>query len=206
MYRSARMMMMTACLCCAVPASVAAQPDIRASEWSQGTTLNGFVGVTADSAQGGPALGGAMGWELTPNIALEGSGAWAEFGHGTSSFAGALKLRLRVAGQRKVDPFVQAGIGLYRATFADGDTAVPGFYERRMTAPVVGQRVRRTFTDPTLVAGGGVSVFVNRHFALRPDVEAAFVIRDGRTHVVTTAAVHAVYHFESHPVTPARPR
>ena len=205
MYRSARMIAM-ACMCCAVPASAAAQRDIRAGEWSQGTTLNGFVGVAADSAQGGPALGGAMGWELTPAIALDGSGAWAEFGHGTSSFAGALTVRVRVAGQRTVDPFVQAGVGLYRATYGAGETAVPGFYARRMTVPATEPAPRHTFTDPTLVAGGGVSVFINRHFALRPDVEAVFVMRDGRAHVVTIAALHAVYHFESHPVTPARHR
>jgi hypothetical protein len=69
-----------------------------------------------------------------------------------------------------------------------------------------GPEAGRTFTDPTVVGGGGISIFVNRHFALRPDVEAVFVLRDGRTHVVTTAALHAVYHFESHPVTPVRVR
>jgi hypothetical protein len=36
----------------------------------------------------------------------------------------------------------------------------------------------------------------------RPDVEATVVRRGGRRHVVTVIAVHAVYHFESHPVTP----
>ena len=40
----------------------------------------------------------------------------------------------------------------------------------------------------------------------RPDVEAVFVIRDGRSHIVTIAAIHAVYHFEDHPVTADRRR
>lgn len=194
------------CVCCSMPAAVAAQTDVRANEFSRGTTLNGFVGATVDSSQSGPAVGGAMGWELQPNIAIEGGGSWAEFGHGTNSFAGALKVRLRVAGQRRVDPFVHGGVGLYRAAFGADDTAIPEFYSRRMAAPVPGRAAARTFTDPTLLGGGGLSIFVNRHFALRPDAEAAFVLRDGRTHVVTTVALHAVYHFESHPVTPARGR
>lgn len=194
------------CVCCTIPVAAAAQSDVRANEWSRGTTLNGFVGATVDSSQSGPAVGGAMGWEVRPNLAIEGGGSWAEFGHGTTSFAGALKVRLRVAGQRRVDPFVSGGVGLYRATFGATDDAVPEFYRRRMHAPAPGRAATRTFTDPTLVGGGGLSIFVNRHFALRPDVEAAFVLRGGRSHVVTTMAVHAVYHFESHPVTPARGR
>lgn len=193
------------CLCCTLPAAAAAQ-DVRANEWSRGTTLNGFVGAAVDSSQAGPAVGGAMGWEVKPNLALEGGGSWAEFGHGTTSFAGGLRVRLRVAGQRRVDPFVHAGVGLYRATFGRDDTAMPEFYRHRMMAPAPGRAANRTFTDPTLLGGGGLSIFVNRHFALRPDAEATFVLRGGRTHVVTTVALHAVYHFESHPVTPARGR
>lgn len=196
----------TVCVCCTVPAMAAAQGDVRANEWSRGTTLNGFVGAAVDSSQSGPAVGGAMGWELRPNLAIEGGGSWAEFGHGTTSFAGALKVRLRVAGQRRVDPFVHGGVGLYRATFGAGDTAIPAFYQRRMTAPAPGRAASRTFTDPTLLGGGGLSIFVNRHFALRPDVEAAVALRGGRSHAVTTVALHAVYHFESHPVTPVRGR
>ena len=194
------------CLCCAVPATAVAQQPIRANELSRGTTLNGFVGVTGDSSQSGVAVGGAMGWELTSRVAIEGSGSWAEFGQDTNSFAGAFKLRLRIAGRRHVDPFIHTGVGLYRATFGPNDTAVPSFYRRRMVSSNQGSVSSETFTDPTLIGGGGVSIFLNRHFALRPDAEVAFVFRDGRSHVVTTVALHAVYHFESHPVTPGRSR
>jgi hypothetical protein len=75
-----------------------------------------------------------------------------------------------------------------------------------MVASTQGSATSGTFTDPTLIGGGGVSIFLNRHFALRPDAEVAFVFRDGNHHVVTTVALHAVYHFESHPVTPVRGR
>ena len=190
------------CLSGALARSASAQADVRPAEWSHGTTLNGFAGVTMDSAGSGPLLGGALGWEVTPRLALEGSGSWAEFGHGTNSFGGAMKVRVRLSGRRTVDPFLQAGIGLYRATFGQNDTAMPAFYERRMTHHVSRAGGPTTFTDPTLVAGGGVNVFMNRHFALRPDVETTIVLRDGRRHVVTSVALHAVYHFESHPVTP----
>ena len=194
------------CLCCTVPVGAAAQGEVRAGEWSRGTTLNGFVATVVDSSQAGPAVGGAMGWELKPNVAIEGGGSWAEVGHGTTSFAGAVKVRLRVAGRRHVDPFIHAGIGLYRATFGPEDGAMPAFYRRRVTVPSLGRGASRTFTDPTLLGGGGVSIFISRHVALRPNAEAAFVLRDGRSHVVATVALHAVFHFESHPVTPARRR
>jgi hypothetical protein len=194
------------CACCTVPATAAAQQHIRANEWSRGTTLNGFAGATMDSSQSGPAIGGAVGWELTPRVAIEGSGSWADFGQDTNSFAGALKVRLRIAGRRYLDPFVQTGVGLYRASFGTSDPAVPAFYRRRMVASTQGSATSGTFTDPTLIGGGGVSIFLNRHFALRPDAEVAFVFRDGNHHVVTTVALHAVYHFESHPVTPVRGR
>jgi hypothetical protein len=62
----------------------------------------------------------------------------------------------------------------------------------------------QTFTDPALVLGGGVNVFFNRHIAVRPDLEAMVVMRDSHRYVVTTAAIHLAFHFEDHPVTPAR--
>ena len=62
-----------------------------------------------------------------------------------------------------------------------------------------------TFTDPTLVTGGGVSIFLKRWFALRPEAEVTLVIRNG-THAVTNVALHAVFLFEEHPMTPTRKR
>jgi hypothetical protein len=190
------------CLCCGVSATVWAQTDVPA-DWSHGTTLNGFAGVATDSSHSGPALGGAVGWEVTPGLAIEGSGSWLEFGHGTKAFSGSLKVRTRLFGRRTIDPFLQAGIGMYRASFGPGAQTVPSFYGRRMHASMRSDRLPVTFTDPTVVAGGGVNIFVNRHLAIRPDVEATVVLRDRRSHVVTIVAVHAVYHFENHPVTPA---
>jgi hypothetical protein len=191
----------TACMIVAATASAWAQTGIRPDEWSHGTTLSGFVGVPVESEQVGAALGGAAGWEMTPRFAVEGTGSWLDFGDGASGFAGAITLRTRLRGQRKVDPFVQAGIGMYRASFGLAAT-MPSFYERRTSGrPLAGDL---TFTDPTVVAGGGANVFLNRRFAIRPDVLATIVFGDGRRHVITTVGVYAVYHFEDHPVTPNR--
>ena len=177
--------------------------DRPRDDWSHGTTLNGFAGVAIDSSQNGPLLGGAVGWEITPRLGIEASGSWAEFGHGTSSFAGAMKVRVRLTGRGTVDPFVQGGIGLYRAIFGPEETAMPRFYQRRVTSHMLPAGGSETFTDPTLVGGAGINIAINRHLALRPDVDAILVLRDGHRHVVTSVAIHAVYHFESHPVTPA---
>jgi hypothetical protein len=190
-----------ACMMVVAAASAWAQTGIRPGEWSHGTTLSGSVGVPMESDRTGAALSGAVGWEMTPRFAIEGTGSWLDFGHGASGFGGAITLRTRLFGHRKVDPLVQAGIGMYRASFGLAST-LPRFYERRTSRrPLAGDL---TFTDPTVVAGGGVNIFLNRRFAVRPDVAATIVLRDGRRHVITTAGAYAVYHFEAHPVTPAR--
>jgi hypothetical protein len=190
-----------ACVILAVTASAWAQTGIRPDEWSHGTTLNGIVGVPIEPDRAGAALGGAVGWEVTPRFAIEGTGSWLDFGHDASGFAGAISLRTRLFGHRKVDPFVQAGIGMYRAFYGPAST-LPEFYERRSEFRQLAGN--RTFTDPTVVAGGGTNIFLNRRFAVRPDVTATIVLRDRRHHVITTVGVHAVFHFEDHPVTPAR--
>jgi hypothetical protein len=181
-------------------APAAAQSD--QPDWSRGTTLSGFAGGSGDSTRTGPAFGGAVGWEITPRLAIDGVGTWSELRDGADTFAGTMRLRVRIAGHRSVDPFVHGGVGLYRAMFADASDEMPEFYRRRLTSTGFSGA---TFTDPTLVAGGGVSIFLKRWFALRPEAEMTFVMRDG-THVVTSLFLHAVFHFEEHPVTPARRR
>ena len=182
-------------ICSAAASAQSVQPD-----WSHATTLSGFAGGSRDGTRAGPAFGGAVGWEVTPRFAVDGMGTWTEFGGGADAFAGAMRLRMRIAGHRSVDPFVQGGVGLYRAMFENTDNEMPEFYRRRLD-PTSAGITGATFTDPTLVTGGGVSIFLNRWFALRPEAEVTFVIRDG-AHVVTSLLVHAVFYFEEHPVTP----
>ena len=184
-----------------VPALAQTQEVVRPAEWSRGTTLSGFAGLATDGDHSGPVIGGLAGYEITPRLTIEGSGSWLEFGEGADAFAGAIKLRARLTGRRTVDPFILGGIGFYRASFDGASAAAPGFYGNRLRA-----RATRlgdvSFTDPAAVVGAGVNIFVTRHFALRPDVESFIVFRDGRSLAVTSLSLHAVFHFESHPVTP----
>ena len=185
----------------ALAPAVSAQELVRPGEWSHGTTLSGFAGMAIDSTHSGPAIGGLIGYEVSPRLTIEGGGSWTDFGEGATAFAGAVKARVRLWGQRTVDPFVTGGVGFYRTSFDRTSQVAPGFYRRRLRTPpgAVGQI---SFTDPALVAGAGMNIFVTRHFAVRPDIETFIVLRDSRSHVVTSLSVHAVFHFESHPVTP----
>lgn len=184
-----------------VPALAQTQEVVRPDEWSRGTTLSGFAGIATDGDRSGPVIGGIAGYEITPRLTIEGSGSWLEFGDGADGFAGAIKLRARLSGQRTVDPFVLGGVGFYRASFDGGSAVSPDFYRTRLRGPAT-RLGDVSFTDPAVVVGAGVNIFVTRHFALRPDVESFIVLRDGRSLAVTSVSLHAVFHIESHPVTP----
>jgi hypothetical protein len=184
-------------------ATASAQTD-TATMGRRGTTLNLFGGAAATSNDQGPVAGGAVGWEITPRIALEGSGTWFEWGHRAHAFGATMRAQVAIATARPVVPFLSGGVGLYRASFRTADTGMPEFYRRRMRDEPERVGVSATFTDPSVAFGGGVNVFVSRHVAIRPDVEATVVMRHSRTHVMTTAAVHLAYHFEDHPITSAR--
>jgi hypothetical protein len=177
-----------------------AQSQTQDHVWSRGTSISGFAGAAADGSQRGPAFGGSVGWELTPRFALEGSGEWAEFGGGSRAFAGAFQARTALHPSGRVGPFLHGGIGLYRASF-DGRSGAPGFYARRMAAAT---HRPAAFTDPSIVFGGGLDVSLNRTLKLRPDVQVAIVMRDSRSHAVSSFRLHLVYVFEDHPVTPSR--
>ncbi len=73
-----------------------------------------------------------------------------------------------------------------------------------MIANSAGPGATSTFTDPSFILGGGMNIFVTRHIAIRPDVEAMIVRRDSHNYVVTAVVVHIAYHFENHPITPTR--
>jgi hypothetical protein len=186
------------------PGAISAQ-TIRSTEWSHGTTLSGFVGSAVDGDRNGPVAGGAVAWEMTPRFALEGSGGWTTFGDASSAFEGAMTLQWRIAGHRHVDPFLLGGIGLYRAVFDDDQVPMPEFYKDRMGGRR-GLPDRATFTDPTLLGGGGVSLYLSQRLALRPQAGLTLVFRDGRQHTVGNLVLHVVYHFENHPVTPVAKR
>jgi hypothetical protein len=175
--------------------------------WTFGTTVNVSGGAATDSDATRPFAGAALGWEVTPTIGVEGSAAWFDRGAGARAFGAALKGQAGVRLTQHVVPFAEGGVGLYRASFERGSEAAPDFYRARMTTsgPLVPQE--HTFTDPAIVVGGGVNLFVSRHIALRPDVETMIVRHGGSSHTLTAFALRLAYHFEDHPVTPeAGPR
>ncbi len=178
------------------------QPPPPTTMWQHGSTLNLFAGAASAPSHRGAIGGGAVGWELKPRFAVEGSGEWMEWGAGSHAFAAAITAQTGLASPRPVMPFLTGGIGLYRASFDRLGSAMPAFYGRRMAMDGVHMGTAATFTDPTVVFGGGVNAFVNRHWAIRPDVREIVVLRNSRSYFVTAFAVHVAYHFEDHPVTP----
>ena len=199
-----RMHMLTVAAVCLTVASASAQTRPTTRDWRHGTMLSVSAGAGFDGTHTGAAAGMGLGWEVLPWFAVEGSGSWLDRGH-ASAFAAAMKGQFGLLkGRRPIVPFLEGGVGLYRLSFTGDEPAVPEFYRRRMVARLGAAGHSTTFTDPTLVAGGGVALFLNRHVSLRPAIETAFVMRDSRTHPVTTAAVRLTYHFEDHPITPSR--
>jgi hypothetical protein len=168
--------------------------------WSHGTTLNVFAGAAAARGDRAATAGGAFGWEVKPWLALEGSGAWNDWGQDAHAFAPSMTAHVSLLTRRPFVPFLAGGFGLYHASF-DVDRAMPRFYGRRMMA-MAGPGRTVTFTDPSVVGGGGINVFLTRHWAIRPEVLATVIVRDAHSFVMTTGAVRLAYHFEDHPVTP----
>ena len=177
------------------------QPPPPSTMWKHGSTLNLFAGAATASSRRAAIAGGAVGWEVMPRFAVEGSGEWMEWGTGSRAFAAAITAQAGLAGPRPLMPFLTGGIGLYRASF-DRINPMPAFYGRRMAMDGMHEGTTPTFTDPTVVFGGGVNAFLSGHWAVRPDVREIVVLRNSRSHSMTVVAVHVAYHFEDYPVTP----
>ena len=185
-------------------AAVSASAQTDPTVWRRGTTLNVFSGLSATSDDRAPLVGGALGWEITPRIGVEANGSWLEWGHHAHSFEAAIRALAPLRRSRSIAPFVAAGVGLHRTWFQVADPRVPTFYRRRLEGQSDPLGVTATFTDPSLVAGGGVNIFLSRQIAVRPEVDATIIMRDARTRVLPTVRVHLAYHFEDHPITSTR--
>jgi hypothetical protein len=209
----AMLAVLTAALPAAGQVAVAPQPQTTppapvrtvppGNEWSHGTTLNVFGGAAVTTRDRAAAGGGAMGWEIKPWFALEGSGGWLDWGHDAHAFTATMTARAALLTRRPAVPFLAGGVGVYHASFDRFTSSIPQFYRRRMGAMPDQPRHMMTFTDPSLVAGGGMEVFVSRHWTIRPEVMAHIVLRDARGFIATTGVVRLGYHFEDHPVTPS---
>jgi menaquinone-dependent protoporphyrinogen oxidase len=163
-----------------LPAVAAAQSG-GSSSWRFGTTLSGFAGVAVPDSKATAVTGAAVGWEVTPHFAVEGSGAWIGEDHGSDAFAAALTGRISMAPARAAVPFLAAGVGMYREMTASGGSA----HDRFLTT-----------------VGGGADLFVSEHFALRPEVSVLLVNMPSTTRAVPLYLLRLAYHFESHRLHP----
>jgi hypothetical protein len=140
-----------------------------------------------------------VGWEITPSIGVEGSGSWNDRSGRSDALNAALKLQVGLMAPRRAVPFVTGGVGLYRASYNGAAASIPDFYRRRMPMGREHPGMMNTFTDPAVILGGGLNVFMTRRVAIRPDVETMIVVRNSASHLVTAIAVHLAYHFENPP-------
>jgi outer membrane protein with beta-barrel domain len=179
-----------------------AQDTYPAHKWSHCATLTGSGGVASASDDAGAMFGGAIGWEITPRVGLEGSVTWFDKPTGSSAFAAGLSVRSVLAASSWLSPFVEGGFGMYSVSF-DPRTAtdIPSFYRNRMTGGMTD-----TFTDPAFFAGAGVDVMRRNNLAVRPTAGAIIAVQDGETHAVGTFVVRVEYHFGGLPLAPSRHR
>jgi hypothetical protein len=171
-------------------------------DWHRGTTLAGFIGAAAPSSETSAAAGLALGWELLPHLVIEGRGIWLDAGANAGSFAAALGARVPLRPARPVVPFLSSGVGFYHASFDRPRAGIPEFYRRRLDSAA--DLASATFDDFAVAFGGGADVFLKEHLALRPEVTVMLVIAGSDVRPVPVYGVQLAYHFEDHPITPAR--
>jgi hypothetical protein len=194
--RTRTILVATILLFAALPAQ--AQGPLPAHQWSHCATLTGSGGVATGSDHTGATLGGAIGWEITPRLALEGSATWFDKQIGSTAFAAGLSVRALVTESSWLAPFVEGGFGLYAASFdPNRATDIPSFYASRMSGTIT-----NWFTDPAFFVGAGVDLMRRSNFAVRPTAGAIVAVRDGDAYTVGTFAVRIEYHFGGLPPAP----
>lgn len=181
-----------------------AQTTSQPADFRHATTLSVSGGGAVDGVTTNAAFGGALGWQLTRGVALEGMGRWMGRGAGSDGFASALVVHASVLPSSHARPFLTAGVGLYHVSFDDSASRMPSFYRRRMANGANSPAAMMSFTDPSLLFGGGLTLPLTQRLSGRWTVDAMMVPLRSRYYVVTTMAVALAYRFEQHPVTPAR--
>jgi outer membrane protein with beta-barrel domain len=168
-------------------------------EWRHGTTLAGFGGAASSASTTDFGAGLSLGWEIVPHFGIEGRGIWLGAGDDADAFAATLAAVIPLYPGRPLQPFAVAGAGLYRTTIDAGASDIPSFYSARMPP---GGRLSQTFTDFAFAFGGGVDLFVNAHWRLRPEVSVQLATTSSEVYAVAVYGVQLSYHFESHRITP----
>jgi hypothetical protein len=178
--------------------------EVDSNEWSRGTTLSGFVGAVVPSSDADAIAGLGFGWEIAPHFTLEGQGTWFRPGHGAKAYSASMNVLVPLVRAKVLVPFVSAGIGLHRATFA-ATSEMPEFYRRRRPDPPAATR-GRSFDDLMLEFGAGTDLFVTSHLALRPDVNVRVIAAQSDVWAMPVYGLHLAYHFETHDVLNERPQ
>ena len=187
-------------------ATAAAQPPLK-NAYEPAThcsSLDVYGGVSTAESNAGGLVGGAAGWQITPWFGLEGDAFWLDRPGSEAGFSAAINARWNLIRRWRAMPFVKAGAGLYHASFDLGDDAVPAFYRDRVVNGDGDVESKRSFTDPTVIAGGGVDIQLSRRVSLRPQGDAMFVFDHGKSRVTPSLTLHLSFHFDEHPITPAR--
>jgi hypothetical protein len=193
----------------ATAVAAAAQPPVTTpyEPPTRCSSLNVFGGVSTAESSAGGLVGGAAGWQITPWFGLEADAAWLDRPGSETGFSAAIHTRWSLVTGWRATPFVKAGGGLYHASLDVDDDTVPAFYRDRLdgdAAPVEDVGLRHSFTDPAVIAGGGVDILLSRRVSLRPQADAMFVFDHGKTRVMPAFTLHLAFHFEEHPITPSR--
>jgi hypothetical protein len=157
----------------------------------------------ADSKAGGLA-GGAAGWQLTPWFGLEGDAFWLDRPGSETGFSGNIHARWNLVTGWRATPFVKTGAGLYHASIEGGDDTAPAFYRDRLEDRGSQVGSKHSFTDPAVIAGGGVDILLSRRISLRPQADAMVVFDHGTSRVMPALTLHLAFHFEEHPITSTR--
>lgn len=96
-------------------ASVAAAQTPRPTVmFRHGSTINLFAGGASARSTTAVVGGAGVGWELSPRIAIEGTGQWLAWGSDTHAFAAALIAQAGMVRVGSVMPFLSGGVGLSR--------------------------------------------------------------------------------------------
>ena len=181
----------------AILAAPASAQNPGSGGWQRGTVLTTFGGAGTASSQTDVAAGVSLGWEVAPRLIIEGRGVWFNANTGSSEFTAILGPRIPLRPARRWNPYVSTGVGMFRSTFDSTATNIPDFYLSRIDP--AGPRAG-TFDDFLYTVGGGLDIFVNDHFALRPEWSVLFVTSGSDTRAVHLYGVTIAYHFEHHPI------
>jgi hypothetical protein len=191
----------------AAAGTAAAQPPLKAAYEppTHCSSLDLYGGVSSAESTTGGLAGGGAGWQIVPWFGIEGEAFWVDRPGSENGFSAAVHARWNLARGWRVRPFAKTGAGFYRASFDKGDDTIPAFYRDRLESGVVGIGTNRAFTDPAVIAGGGVDILLSRRVSLRPQADALVAFDHGKRRVMPAFTVHLAFHFDEHPITSSRP-